>query len=610
MIRKTHQWQNWAKLPLAVAVAAGFAAPASAYQFNIGDVEASFDTTLSAGVSVRTANPDKDFISQGNLGPQFVGSHIGASSNNFDDGNLNFDQGDTFSKIVKGTSELLLSYSLDSDVVSRVGSFVRTKYWHDFELLDEDRSRDPVGQRRELSSGGQKNASDFKFLDAYVFADLMLGDTPVTARYGKQVVSWGESTFIQNGINVINPIDVNALRAPGAELKEGLLPVEMLYLSAGLTENITVEAFVQSKFEKTEPDDCGTFFSTNDFAADGCGPVLLAGQLSDSQALQQGVISPRVGDKMPDDADQFGVAVRVFAPDLNQTEFGFFYIRYHSRLPLISGVIADPSNGKTFPSYFVEYPEGINLYGVSMNTTVFDGWSLGGEVSFRDNMPIQWNSFELIFGGLAGNPAQPASLLFQKLTGGDPAIAQSLEGQAVDGFDRFKVVQTQFTLVKFFEQVMGASRLTFVNEVGATMIPNLPNKDIARFGRSGTFGLGTTATPGECEALNINDSNCRTDGFVTRFSWGYRTVLRWEYNNALAGVNLLPQIAWTHDVNGYGPEPGANFQKGRKAIGLTLGAVYLEKYTASIGYTNFFGGGHFNELQDRDFASASISYSF
>ena len=44
MTRKTHQWQRWTKLPLAVAVAAGVSGHAAAYSFYVGDVEAQFNT--------------------------------------------------------------------------------------------------------------------------------------------------------------------------------------------------------------------------------------------------------------------------------------------------------------------------------------------------------------------------------------------------------------------------------------------------------------------------------------------------------------------------------------------------------------------------------------
>lgn len=615
MTRKIQQRQQWAKLPLAAAIAASMSTPAAAFQFYLGDVEASFDTTLTAGAAWRVEEQDKHLISQGNLGPSYapggVNQNIGASSNNFDDGNLNFEKGDTYSKIVKGTSELYLNYYVDSQYLTRVGGFVRGRYWYDFELKDESRAVDPVGQQRELNPDAKDNASGGEFLDAYVFTDWYFGETPVSIRYGKQVLSWGESTFIQGGINVINPVDVNAIRAPGAELKDALLPVEMLYTSIGLTENITFEGFVQTDWEKVRPDDCGTFFSTNDFAADGCGPVLLAGQLPDSQAYAQGFISPRVGDQQPDDRDQFGAAIRWYVPELNDSELGFYYIRYHSRLPYVSGYVNNPDEGVRFPTYFVEYPEGINLYGISINTTIPGGWSLGAEYSFRDNMPLQWNSFELIYGGLQyDNPGlpgeQPASLLQAQREA--EAGGADLSGQRNSGYDRFKVSQAQMTLIKFFDQVMGASRLTFVGEVGATYIHDLPDYDEARYGRSGTYSIGVLPGGG-CQELNINTNYCNNEGFTTDFSWGYRARFVWDYPNVFAGVNLSPQLAFSHDVLGYAPSPGGNFNEGSKAVGLSLTGVYQNRYSATVGYTNYFGG-DYNELVDRDNVSASVSVSF
>ncbi|MCE3321333.1 DUF1302 domain-containing protein, partial [Staphylococcus aureus] len=70
----------------------------------------------------------------------------------------------------------------------------------------------------------------------------------------------GESTFIGNSINSINPIDVSAFRRPGAEIKEGLIPVNMLFASQSLTNQLTVEGFYQLNWENTVLDNCGTFF--------------------------------------------------------------------------------------------------------------------------------------------------------------------------------------------------------------------------------------------------------------------------------------------------------------------------------------------------------------
>jgi hypothetical protein len=633
MTRKTHQWQRWTKLPLAVAVAAGMSGQASALSFYLGDVEAQFNTTLSAGAGWRVEDRDKRLIGQGNLGPEYTPgqplANIGASTNNYDDGNLNFESGDTYSKIVKGNSELYLNYNVDSSYLTRVGGLLRGRYWYDFELKDESRAVDFVGQRRELNEEAKDNASGGEILDAYVFSDWYFGNIPVSVRYGKQVLSWGESTFIQGGINVINPVDVPAFRAPGSELKDALLPVEMFYMSAGVTENVTVETFVQADWEPVRPDDCGTFFSTNDFAADGCGPVLLAGQLPDSQAFAQGFIAPRLGDQEADAKDQFGVAVRWFVPELNDSELGFYYIKYNSRLPYVSGLVNNPSNPgtnqqsdpnlppSTFPSYFIEYPENINLYGISINTTTPGGWSLGAEYSFRDNVPLQWNAFELIFGGLqqrGPNGEILSDLERQRLAETNGA---NLAGKPVAGYDRFNVSQAQFTLIKFFDQVMGASRLSLITEFGATYVHDLPDYNEARYGRSGTFGIGTLPVSGSnftgdfCRAgANINTNYCNNEGFTTDFSWGYRSRFVWSYLDAFSGVNLFPQLAWSHDVQGYSPQPGGAFNEGSKAIGLSLEAVYQNKITGEISYTNFFGGKPYNELTDRDFVSASVSYSF
>ena len=57
------------------------------------------------------------------------------------------------------------------------------------------------------------------------------------------MISWGESTFLPNGINVINPVDLSKLRVPGSELKEAFLPTNGLWANQELTKNLSVEGF-------------------------------------------------------------------------------------------------------------------------------------------------------------------------------------------------------------------------------------------------------------------------------------------------------------------------------------------------------------------------------
>ncbi|MDA0191218.1 MAG: DUF1302 family protein, partial [Proteobacteria bacterium] len=127
--------------------------------------------------------------------------------------------------MLKATHDLELKYH-------NFGAFVRGTYFYDPAIRDKDGL--PSVARDKLGTGGE-------ILDAYVRGTFSLGGRNLNLRLGKQVVSWGESTFIQNGLNVLNPVNVSRLRAPGSELKEGLIPTTMAYASQELTDNLSVE---------------------------------------------------------------------------------------------------------------------------------------------------------------------------------------------------------------------------------------------------------------------------------------------------------------------------------------------------------------------------------
>jgi hypothetical protein len=153
------------------------------------------------------------------------------------------------------------------------------------------------------------------------------------------------------------------------------------------------------------------------------------------------------------------------------------------------------------------------------------------------------------------------------------------------------------TAIKFFDQVAGASRVTLIGEAGYTYIDNFAEgADEIKFGRSDIFG-----TPGD--AGNVDD------GFVTESSWGYRARLVADYSDVFMGINLRPTIAWSHDVEGYSPQPGGNFGEGQKTLGLSVQATYLETYSASLAYTQY-SGGDYSVIRDHDFASISMAVQF
>src|SRR3989344_2560700 len=539
---KTKQTWRLAKLPLAVSLASTLAAPAFGVTFNIGEIEGQLDSSLSVGSSWSVRGADPDLVGFNNGGDGL--------SQTSDDGHANFKRGETFSKIFKGIHDLELKYG-------DTGVFVRGKYWYDFELKDESR------QFKEISDSNRKEgaqSSGAKILDAFVYHNYAIGDQPGSVRLGKQVVSWGESTFIRNSINEINPVDVSAFRRPGAEIKEGLIPVNMFYVAQSLTENLSAEAFYQLEWDQTVAENCGTFFSQFDIVADGCdnnlnvltatpaqiaginATITGAGPLAGFGAnaisgTSEGVIVPRGGDRDARDSGQWGLAFRYMFEPLD-TEFGAYFMNYHSRAPVFSATAAGQNvytaaglAGAAAPlivagnsEYFMEYPEDIQLYGLSFSTTLPTGTSWAGELSYRPNAPVQINSTDVLYSGV-------------KLLGGAFANASILNGNS--------------------------------------------GKNVRRY--------------------------CEDDGFVTSTSWGYRARAIWDYPDVFAGVNLKPSVSWSHDVDGYGPN--GLFTEGAKAVSLGLDADYQNTYTASLAYTDFFDG-KYNTSTDRDFVALSFGVNF
>ncbi|GLZ88035.1 hypothetical protein Pres01_40860 [Metapseudomonas resinovorans] len=638
MTMKRPPWQP-ARLACAVSLATCICAPAQAVSFKIGEIEGQFDSNLSVGASWSTQSPDSDLIGVNNGGDGL--SQAG------DDGRLNFKKGETFSKIFKGIHDLELKYG-------DTGVFVRGKYWYDFELKDESRLFKDIDDHNRKE--GAKSAGA-QLLDAFVYHNYDIADLPGSVRLGKQVVSWGESTFIGNSINSINPIDVSAFRRPGSEIKEGLIPVNMFYVSQSLTDNLSAEAFYQLEWDQTVIDNCGTFFSSTDVVADGCDQNLavLRTEQQVRSALpaplrnaamnvlnargvtwgnpDEGVIVPRGGDVDARDGGQWGTALRYFSETLD-TEFGAYFMNYHSRTPIFSATAAPAGAysgaglvgslaGAGIPvpaaaalaqnllplavigssQYFVEYPEDIQLYGLSFSTTLPTGTAWSGEFSYRPNAPVQLNVTDVLLSGLS--PLAPnASLL------------TATPGATQHGYRRKEISQFQTTFTHFFDQVMGADRLTLVGELGITHVGGLESSSKVRYGRDPIFGPGPLPGGG-CQAFNAQtlgsataenlSKYCEDDGFVTSTSWGYRARAIWEYNNVIPGIELKPSIAWSHDVDGYGPN--GLFNEGAKAVSLGLDASYLSTYSAGLSYTNFFGG-DYNSSIDRDFVALSFGVSF
>src|SRR5471030_155626 len=226
--------------PLALAVALAGAAPAFAVQFEFENgLKASVDTTISYGIAVRAEGIDQASIGIANGGT--------SRSVNEDDGDLNFKKGKPFASVIKATSDVELKWN-------NWGFFGRGTCYYDFDLHDSDKLG-PTGRERL--------GKDCIGLDGFVSGSFEPAGHTLRVRAGRQVINWGESTFIPGGINVINPVDLSKLRIPGSELKEALIPTTGLWASAELSKAASIEGFYLTNFDKIRLDPRGSYFSSN-----------------------------------------------------------------------------------------------------------------------------------------------------------------------------------------------------------------------------------------------------------------------------------------------------------------------------------------------------------
>jgi hypothetical protein len=649
-------------LGIVCALAALAVPPLRAFQFASGELKGSFDTTISIGGLYRLDNPNAAFYGTTNF---FNGVPGQQNSVNDDDGNLNYPKG-WASQLIKASHDLQVDYGSFS-------ALFRGYYFYDNTLENNYRGRTPLSPQAK-----DRVARGAEFLDAYGVVKFEAAGMPVDLRFGRQVLSLGESTYLPNGINIVNPVDLSKLRVPGAELKEALLPVDMVKASVGVAPGVTIEPFWLLEFRSNRLEPAGTYFSNNDFASPGGNNVFLGfGALPDSATL--GAI-PRDKDRVGGNYNQWGIATHALASGLGDTDFGFYYARYNSRSPVISartptsgidsayvqatasslaqpalvpamiaagipaasvptllaqllgaaltnvpaaslpptlapyagfypscqtiaagagklGLLAAAANGR----YFIEYPEGIDMLGASFNTSIGrTGISWQGEVSYKKNVPLQIDDVELLFATLSSlNPAFGANNQVGNYLG--------QYNTEISGYRRHTVTTAQTTLTKVFGPHFGASQITLLGEVGGVWV-NLPDKNVLRYDGPGTFTAGATS-----EMVNTGNGAypaTPANAFPDKFSWGYQLAAKMEFDNVFAGVNVSPSVAFTNDIRGVTPLPLGNFIAGRKSITLAAEFTLQNQWSFELRYANYYGAGLTNLLSDRDYASATIKYSF
>ena len=646
--------------------------PVRAFEFGNSELQGSLDTTISHGLTYRVEKQNAELT----------------ADSNGNDGNLNYNRG-----IVSNATKFVTDLSLNHD---HWGVFVRTTGFLDFENRGGERDRTPLSD-----DAMERVGKNVEALDAYVYAGTTHHDTAIDFRIGNHVLNWGESTFIPNGVSVINPLDVSKLRLPGSELREALLPVGMMSVTVEPSDHLSISGFYQYDWEETRIDPVGSYFSSTDYAGPGASkaviePVLqgllpeqpqqwdqgygfaepirnvinadlagyqvrhpvTGGLVPNPQALlpafDNDFASVRRGlDDTPDHGGQYGLALHYLAEDLNDTEFGFYFINYHSRLPTIrathspkealqAGLAAadavsrptsatlgaltqqvtaevqrDVQAGLISPNAMPQaIKQGVSkaVAGIS-SALAIDRYAKGGEYQLEYAEDIR------LF-GLSFNTALPGSGWALQ---GEYSYRQDAPLQIAERIvlqDGLKPVSTALGLSATDQQ----SLVDYLNRYQPETVRGHLKKDVSQIQATATrifgpaMGADGLVLVAEAALMYVHDmpetplespaggTLSTEDADADSTSWGYRVAARLDYLNAVGAINLYPYAQFLHDVSGNSPAPSGPFVEGRMALTLGFQADYLNRWEANLGYTQYAGDG--NELSDRDFITASLKYSF
>ncbi len=361
---------TWAlSLPAATTVGAWalFSAPVQALQFDKGDWLFNLDTTLTAAAQWRTESRNRDMANA-------------EEGLNFNDGNNNFDPG-----LISAKGSFILEFGGEYKDFS---FFLRADGLYDYVYADQDTDMTP--QRYEsyngaIINGGTVKLGDFpretveehgrrtRLLDAFATYSFNVGNQSGTVRLGRQVISWGEGTFIQ-GVNALqNPLDAGVARAPGAELKEFILPTAALNLKWAFNDSFSAEAYYKLDWEKSTLNGVGSYLSASDTTGPGAQRILL-GPLGAADVIQA---------VKPDDDDQYGIALRYLSD--RGDNFDVSYTKSHANIPGAQ-IVVDLANRDNSFSREV-YLEDIEVWQFSTSFLVSEA-QVYADLAYSDNAPF------------------------------------------------------------------------------------------------------------------------------------------------------------------------------------------------------------------------------
>jgi len=535
---------------LAVAIAAALPARTDAFEIptSVEGLKVNWDTTLKYSNAFRVKAQDSRLVANPNL----------------DDGDRNFNRG-LISNRVDVFTEL--------DAVYRdIGLRFSGAGW--FDQIYNGRNDHPGGTANQSGPFNEfptqtrrLHGRNAELLDAFAFGRMETGAGTLSLRLGRHALLWGESLFF--GVNAIAggqmPVDVTKLvSVPGTQFKEVIRPVPQVSAQLSVSSNVSLGAYYQFRYEPNRFPAVGSYFSQADTGIDGAERILLPTYAA-----------PRQPDQRPKNSGQGGMQLKL---RVNETDFGFYAIRFHQKTPQLTPWIGpvmppDPVIGPVGPvAYMLGYHQSTNAFGASVSRT-FGDLNLAAEASVRRGQDL----------ASSGNADLRLLGLGATNNSGNTAYAVGNTAHA--------------NLSAFWTLAPGPlwREAVFLGEVAWNRVLSCRQN---------------------CTSIEPN---------ATRDGTALRLLFTPAYRQVLPGLDLEVPIGLGYSPHGSRPmalgTPGAMPPEGGGDLSIGLNANWEQVWRFSLNYTHYFGSAdtwvspasrftYRQYLKDRDFIAFSVRRTF
>jgi hypothetical protein len=237
----------------------------------------------------------------------------------------------------------------------------------------------------DAPDASEHGGEDIELFDAFAHGETAIGtDQTLSFRVGRQDLIWGESRyFTQDGIaGGQAPIDTYRMQggASGYGSKTPFLPVGLASFRWQTPGDFAIEGYYQFEWRRSRIDPRDAYTGTTDIlGAEGNNLIALSKPIYGIDAYA------RLPDRQPASSDRFGLALKWHRDDF---DFGLYGLKFDAKSPQIYLYGSPPASGAPYQgAYRLEYPEGIELYGVSASGPLGNA-NFGAELSARRNMPL------------------------------------------------------------------------------------------------------------------------------------------------------------------------------------------------------------------------------